>query len=75
MKFGNELLETIKDHDRRSCPLCAKDVGRTALVDCVYASEPCDCKAAPYKHLVETVYHRECLLAPRAGLRTIPEQS
>jgi hypothetical protein len=63
MKTGNDLLKTIKAHpDRKTCPRCGEDVGRVALVDLVYTFEACECAAAKYRHLEETIYHRACFL-------------
>lgn len=74
MKRGKELLATIKDHERKSsCPVCARAIGQVALVDLVYAFEPCDCDIAKFQHLVETIYHRECFFA--SAQRRSGEQS
>jgi len=59
--YLRDLLKTMKDHPwQRRCPACAKDCGAIALVDLIYCFQTCDCKYAPYVHLVEHVYHRKC---------------
>lgn len=60
MKTAEDLLSTIKGHDKGVCPACGKDIVTTALVDIVYTFEPCSCEAANYQHLVETLWHRRC---------------
>lgn len=62
MKTGQDLLETLPSHRRLTvCPACHEDISRTALVDLAYTFEVCHCAVAGYPHLVETIYHRECL--------------
>lgn len=66
MNRGKHLpyLETVWGHpDKDLCPFCGKDYRNTALVDVVYAFEPCRCSKADYEHLVETTYHRDCFMA------------
>lgn len=61
MKTGKQLLETIREHpEKKTCPRCKEEISRVALVNLVYAFEPCDCDAAPYVHLTKTIYHRDC---------------
>lgn len=65
METGKDLLKMIKGHpNKKNCPKCGVDVSTTALVDLVYTFEGCDCKKVPYKHLVETIWHRHCSEAP-----------
>lgn len=59
----SDVLRTIDGHpDKRLCPVCSEQMARVALVDIVYAFEPCDCAVAPYRHLVQTLYHKNCFL-------------
>jgi hypothetical protein len=69
MKRGKELLATIKGHDRSACPGCQKSLRSVAMVDIVYTFEPCECAVAKYRHLIETLWHRECFhrTTPRAS--------
>jgi hypothetical protein len=60
MQTAEELLATIKGHDKTICPACRKNLRTTALHDIVYTFEPCSCDVAPYNHLVETLWHRRC---------------
>lgn len=56
-----DLLETLNSHSwEHICPTCKKDCSTVALVRLVYVFTTCKCKEAPFTHLVETVYHREC---------------
>ncbi len=58
---GKDLLAAIPNHpNKKDCPGCGKAISNVALVKLVYAFEPCDCDVCTYKHLVETIYHRDC---------------
>ena len=58
-----ELRVGIKEHPWvHVCQVCAEDCGRIALVRLCYAFQVCTCKQAPYPHLIEHVYHKECFL-------------
>lgn len=47
---------------RKSCGGCAKDIMRTGITSLVYTFETCSCDQAEYTHLVETPWHRSCLV-------------
>lgn len=69
----DEIARTLGRHipwrdnhprDKHSiCPACQADCNRVALVDLVYAFEPCDCPTVSYTHLVERLWHRTCIKA------------
>ncbi len=44
----------------RMCPGCKKDLSVVALFKLVYTFRECGCKTAPYKHLVEQLWHGRC---------------
>lgn len=50
--------------ERRTCPACGEALDRLAMVKLAYTFEPCDCRAAPYVHLVEQLWHREHVGGP-----------
>lgn len=59
----SELLATIKDHPWvRICKVCGKDCSRVAITKLIYTHEACGCNAAPYRHLVENIYHATCFV-------------
>ena len=65
---GQTLLElrSRRDHpDQRlsACPRCGADLLRVGIVDLAYVFDTCDCAVAPYTHLVEQLWHRNCLAA------------
>jgi hypothetical protein len=45
----------------RTCPICHEDLMRTGLPSLAYTFESCDCSAESYPHLIEQLWHRECL--------------
>jgi len=54
--------ETLKRHPwNRTCPVCGQDCSTVALVKLVYRFEECNCSYAPYTHLIERVYHWDCI--------------
>jgi len=59
---GEDLVKTAgMNHPKRAqCPVCSKSCSTTALVKLVYTFEVCDCSIAPYRHLFEKLYHRNC---------------
>lgn len=65
MKIGKDLTKqrggTINNHPwRKECPHCGAYVMNVGITRLVYTFEACDCDAAPYPHLVETIYHKHC---------------
>ncbi len=53
--------ENLKHSDRYKCPACGEDISRVPLVELAYTFAPCDCKAESYTHLIESVWHLDCL--------------
>lgn len=59
----SDLLATIKSHPwQRVCKVCGNDCSREVITKLIYTHEPCGCKAAPYRHLVENIYHASCFV-------------
>lgn len=60
----DDLIRVWRNEHRRNrlCSRCGEPVTTTALVDLAYTFEPCSCSEAPYTHLTETCWHRQCLI-------------
>jgi hypothetical protein len=49
-------------HDRgRSCPGCGVDLMTTAITHLAYVYDVCACGTPDYAHLIEQLWHRDCL--------------
>lgn len=49
-------------HDRgRKCPGCAADLATCAITHLAYVFDVCDCGTPNYAHLIEQLWHRDCL--------------
>lgn len=65
--FGDQLPlhERPRDHGRptHDCPRCGTELNRVAIVDLAYVFDVCTCGIVDYAHLVEQLWHRDCLVA------------
>lgn len=62
LKAATRMLSTARQHPwRRDCGVCGGDCVRVGIPSLVYRYEECSCDAAPYVHLVERMYHAECV--------------
>ena len=76
---GLDLIDFLdkrfgKDHPRtRLCPGCNRDCATTGITRLAYTYERCSCDLADYEHIIETLWHIECLnkKAPERGVMEI----
>lgn len=45
----------------KTCPICAQNCEEEALTSLVYVFDECTCSRAPFTHLVEQIYHLDCI--------------
>ena len=62
---GRDLLKSALSHPGRSvCPGedCGLDLMAVGIVALAYVFEVCTCATYDYPHLVEQLWHRDCLV-------------
>jgi hypothetical protein len=60
---GVDLVKYLRRHDLALvCPKCGEDCGRRGITSLAYTFERCDCGNPHYTHLVEQLWHVDCLI-------------
>ena len=77
--YGEKLIDAWSaqagNHQHATgCPICGKDMAKVGIVHLVYTFESCDCGEPKYRHLIETLWHRDCFLRPPAEWRGVPDE-